>query len=273
MIFEQHQFRSPDIKGVRLFNNALRCGLIRQPYRDVENHFVTDQYALVLITGGRAEYTGPSGKKWQLREGDLFQRFPGEPHSVRFHPGCSRAYLAVPAEVLALLKLTESSFIQNPVHRLGRRPDLEEEFSKLLRLSETENELFSLLVSYQSLIARCIQCASDCISPASPEGRMRLAAELLSDPDCTLGLEELAETLEMNYHSFRRQFLSWSGSSPGQYRIKGRIERAQQLLLRPGSSVGLTAEQLGYEDIYSFSRQFKKVCGISPGQFIKKTRT
>ena len=81
-----------------------------------------------------------------------------------------------------------------------------------------------------------------------------------------LSLEEIAEKCDMNYHTFRRQFLKTYGISPGKYRIRKRIETASRML-EQGVSVGEVSELMGYPDIYTFSHQFKMVKGISPGKY------
>jgi AraC-like DNA-binding protein len=71
----------------------------------------------------------------------------------------------------------------------------------------------------------------------------------------------------MSYSLFRKRFLERAGTSPGDYRIRRRIERAMALLTKEKLLVKEVAAQLGYPDEYAFSAQFKKVAGVSPTIF------
>lgn len=78
--------------------------------------------------------------------------------------------------------------------------------------------------------------------------------EQYSDP--SLSLEKLAVIAGMSPHQMGILFKKKFGVPCWQYVIDTRIEAAAKLLLMPGYSVGMVAEQCGFRDAYYFSRLF-----------------
>ena len=89
--------------------------------------------------------------------------------------------------------------------------------------------------------------------------------EQYSDP--SLSLEKLAVIAGMSPHQMGILFKKKFGVPCWQYVIDTRIEAAAKLLLMPGYSVGMVAEQCGFRDVYYFSRMFKKHMGVSPREY------
>jgi transcriptional regulator GlxA family with amidase domain len=65
---------------------------------------------------------------------------------------------------------------------------------------------------------------------------------------------------------FTRRFVAQHGTSPAQYLIQARVERAHQLLTETAMTVTQVAAALGYTDVAYFSRQYKFRTGTSPSQ-------
>jgi len=68
---------------------------------------------------------------------------------------------------------------------------------------------------------------------------------------------------------FRQQL----NTTPGQYYIKLRMQRAKQLLLETSLSVTQVSEKCGYQDVFYFSNAFYKYTGIRPSTFRKALET
>jgi AraC-like DNA-binding protein len=84
-----------------------------------------------------------------------------------------------------------------------------------------------------------------------------------------ISMSEIARRLEVSPPTLRRVFRSSMGKSPGEYRIRRRIERGCTLLM--SHSVKEVAARLGYNDAFTFSAQFKTVMKISPRDFRQNT--
>lgn len=78
---------------------------------------------------------------------------------------------------------------------------------------------------------------------------------------------ELAGLCGMSEASFRRNFRSSIGQSPGEYIAFCRVRRAQSKLVFSDQSVLEIALSLGFEDPSGFYRCFRSQCGMSPLQY------
>ncbi len=93
-----------------------------------------------------------------------------------------------------------------------------------------------------------------------------IRAEYMSE----LSVQELARRLNLNRSYFSAIFKSKTGVSPGKYLLNFRMEQAAQLLKKHGCSVTVTANSVGYSDVFTFSKMFKRVYGCSPNTYTKK---
>lgn len=87
--------------------------------------------------------------------------------------------------------------------------------------------------------------------------------------DCKLSVADLARQAGMSERSFYRSFEQILGSTPADYLIQLRVQRATELLrevprLRRISEI---AEACGFEDSNYFSRCFRRLKGCSPREF------
>ena len=87
--------------------------------------------------------------------------------------------------------------------------------------------------------------------------------------DKPLGLRDYALLTGRSERSFRRDFKTRFGESPKRWLVNCRLERAQQLLRKQGSSVSTVAAQVGYTSSSHFIEVYKRRYGITPGQLIK----
>ncbi|MDD3119522.1 MAG: AraC family transcriptional regulator, partial [Victivallales bacterium] len=85
--------------------------------------------------------------------------------------------------------------------------------------------------------------------------------------DRRFDLAEFCRRQGWGYESFRKKFKAELGISPGQYRIRRRIDAAGEMLNRHDLSIREIAFRLGYRSPYEFSSQFKDCTGLSPLQF------
>jgi len=82
---------------------------------------------------------------------------------------------------------------------------------------------------------------------------------------------DLAAISAQSLRSFLLHFKEHTGSSPGQYILRRRIEHAAMLLKYSDQSVKEIAESVGFCDRSHFSVMFRRVMGASPAAF-RKTR-
>ena len=89
--------------------------------------------------------------------------------------------------------------------------------------------------------------------------------EDITDP--ALSVELLSELCGLSEVYFRRIFLHKIGLSPKEYIIKGRMQRAAELLRAGELEVSEIATLCGYAEPCHFSREFKRYYGVSPSKY------
>jgi transcriptional regulator GlxA family with amidase domain len=92
----------------------------------------------------------------------------------------------------------------------------------------------------------------------------QIAQAIRQDPGRDWSVAEMAARVSLSRAQFTRRFVAHLGTSPAQYLIQARIDRAHQLLTETGMSVTQVASALGYTDVPYFSRQYKQRTGTTP---------
>jgi len=82
-------------------------------------------------------------------------------------------------------------------------------------------------------------------------------------------LASMAAVAGMSRSAFAAAFKAETGSTPAEYLTQWRISIAQGLLRR-GTAVKVTADQLGYQSAASLSRAFTQVVGVSPREWLRQ---
>ncbi len=110
---------------------------------------------------------------------------------------------------------------------------------------------------------------------AEPARRNFLRCKALIDADVTdlRTLGEIATRVGLEKSSVCRLFRQFLGTSPYQYLLRQKMNRAAESLLHHGGLVKEVAAQMGYPDPFHFSRGFKAVHGKSPSQLRGPKRT
>ena len=88
----------------------------------------------------------------------------------------------------------------------------------------------------------------------------------------SISIEELSKVVNLSPFHFTRLFKQEAGMSPHAYITQLRVNRAQDLILRGESLLGI-AYELGFADQSHFSRTFLKLTGVSPVKFNTASKT
>lgn len=83
---------------------------------------------------------------------------------------------------------------------------------------------------------------------------------------------ELAEKCNISEVYFRKIFTENYKTTPKQFIVDIRINKAKQLLSDGLIKVGAVAEQCGFSNQYHFCRLFKEKTGITPTEYMKQNR-
>jgi len=103
--------------------------------------------------------------------------------------------------------------------------------------------------------------------------RLCRARDLLREvPDRPRTLEAIAREAAMSRFYFIRQFTALFGTTPHQYRIQARIDRAKYRLALGDESVTDICMDLGASSLGSFSALFAQRVGVPPSQYRQRAR-
>jgi AraC family transcriptional regulator len=98
--------------------------------------------------------------------------------------------------------------------------------------------------------------------------RERVDADLAGD----LRLADMAAAVALSPYHFSRVFTATTGRTPHQYVLHRRIERAKELLARPGVTVRQVARRTGFADAGHLARHFRRHVGTSPARYAAALR-
>ncbi len=261
-----------NLSGVRT-DDLIGCGFMLKPgvTFDQRNYYAL-HYSLVYVLRGKGVLIDDRGREYPLAAGDAFQRVPARQHTLKLAPDSNWAecFLAIGTTLQESLVPYGLILPDVPVLHPGLSQTIAGDFDRLLRrlAGALERELPRVLIEAQLLIsdvyARHHRAASpDPYRDLIAEACMRLAAE----PAARTPLPEVCGGLGISYERFRKVFQQQMKMTPGQYRIRSRIDAACAMLTEGHLSLQQIAAALGYPSVYAFSAQFKSAMGIPPGSF------
>jgi AraC-like DNA-binding protein len=103
---------------------------------------------------------------------------------------------------------------------------------------------------------------------ALQQPQIRSALNLMhSDYQREWTLDELAREVGLSRTGFAVKFKQTVGTTPLQYLLTIRIQKAIHLLSDTSDKLEAVSQEVGYKDAFSFSKAFKKLTGMSPKEF------
>jgi AraC family transcriptional regulator len=80
-------------------------------------------------------------------------------------------------------------------------------------------------------------------------------------------LEEMAHAACLSPNHLLRTFRAAFGTSPHQYLVARRMDRAKSLLIRTELPITELAATVGYQSLGTFSREFARHVGVAPSAY------
>lgn len=263
--------------GSNFNNGILACGFMTKPSTEQSQlNFQIGYYSCFLLLSGEGYYFKEESNKIPVKGGDFVQRFPGEFHSTEVVPDGNWLEFFISIGKTTYDYLESLSILpKEPVIKdIGYSNKIISNFTELLKQMKEANDfdLPIICLKAQEVILSLLNYKKVSLTTDPMVQTMEKACSLLSSNlNKDIKLEEIAYALNLSYENFRKHFSKIIGLSPGQYRIKQKIEHAKLMLLS-GVPIKETAILTGYSDTYSFTKQFTKSVGISPGRYSKSTK-
>lgn len=141
------------------------------------------------------------------------------------------------------------------------------DFEKMKALSLFEENRAKMMSVFYNMLHRLSTESSvhDAILPA-----IRYIESNYQNPK--LSNAELAEKCNISEVYFRKIFTETYKTTPKQFIVDIRINKAKQLLSDGFLNVGAVAEECGFSNQYHFCRLFKEKTGFTPTEYIKRNR-
>lgn len=251
----------------------LRCGCAMAAAGTAERGMTTPQWALVWIESGAGTLMDGSGRSWELVPDTVFQRLPGRPLDVVRLAPTRWWYLALPAACHAAMRCVGLPGILRQAFPIRPIPGLAQRFRRCAgRLRDAPVDRLAGCLSELLALAVDLHAAgrADADLHAGPVARAcRLIA---ADPLLPWTPAGLARRVGLGHHAFRKAFAATIGCGPATYRLRLRLERAQDLLAAGSLPVATVAARCGWGDPLQFTAVFRRHLGMPPRTW-RRSRT
>jgi AraC-like DNA-binding protein len=265
---------------------------MQQGYVNPHQH---EFYELVIVLKGKGKHLIDQ-EQYPISYGDVFMVHPGQIHGYEFTQNLlivnliyDPSQLGLPMADIKDLSGYHALFELEPKlrQRYGFKSKLTLDTEQLASIEklllQIEKEMNSKTPGYQfvciATFMRIIAILSRCYSNIqSPEARNLVRiGETLSYMEKNysrkITLSELAKMAGMSQCSLIRNFNFALGTSPIEYLLKLRLNKAGELLRNSDMNISETATATGFTDSNYFTRKFREFHRSSPRDFRKEWRT
>ncbi len=240
---------------------------------DYQKGRILNEFQLVYLTKGSGEFASSTVNS-ALQEGDLFLLFPNEWHTYKPSGNTGWEAYWVGFRGKNVDKIMKHAFFSksSPIIRVGFREDLISLFQQIIRESKRETP------GFQQFISGCVshmlglvyqKKRADTFGDKTLARKINKARMIIREQVETISPELLASELNVSYSWFRRSFKNYTGSSPTQYILLIKTQKAKELLANTDLTIKEISERLHYSSPYYFSVSFKRTSGMTPGVFRK----
>lgn len=227
-------------------------------------------YSLVYVLRGSGWYEDDQGRRTALQPGSGFQRLPGVRHTTELDPdsGWLEAFVDIGPALCQGLSAMRVIRREPCAWSWGLTAERMARFVSLCDALEraSEQQLPALCLRALELV---VEALPNPFEPRDAQGDLyeRACRALSDDATERLGLRAWCRDNSLDYTRFRKEFRRRYGISPGQYRIRRRMDLACELLQTTERPIAEIAAELGYASSYEFSGQFRRRLGMPPSHY------
>jgi len=270
--------------------NAITRGVAIEPYWGAQGDgpgTASDKHILTMCSKHPSHF--------EIRRGvNDWTSYVKQPGSLSLVPAGDRPFMRAETEFDLVVCALDSAMVSALDSELERRPDgglrlqanVEDHPARQLMtlLMADANEGFTterLYTEYlaQALAVRMLFLGSRTKSPSNnsstyglPKHVLRRIIERMRCFDSDLSLQVLANESGYSRVHFVRMFKAATGSSPHNYLINLKLERARELLKNPSMSLIDIALDCGFSSHSHMSRLFHRFVGVTPSAYRRRLR-
>ena len=234
---------------------------------------VRNNYVIHAVISGKGilDYCG---KRWEIREGQIFILFPGEETTYYADRNDPWYYCWIGFQGESAAKIVESIGFsaQTPVLTLRDVIKVESGIRKMLeaRNLTLDGQLkrnAGMLEILSDMILEHTESAETDSSPniySYSEYAVRYINNHFSEK---IRIQDLADHIGISRSYLVKLMKQETGMSPQEYLIETRMRRASDLLSRTNDPVRVVAAECGYDDALAFSKVFKSRFGLNPTDY------
>ena len=249
------------------------CGFEHCLPRHSYGPYVRKNYVIHVVVSGKGvlDY---SGRRWEIREGQMFILFPGEETTYYADKTDPWYYCWIGFQGSSASKIVESIGFsaQTPVLTLSDAMKVESEIKKMLEARDLtlDGQLkrnAGMLEILSNLIVESAERAETDSSPniySYSEYAVRYINNHFSEK---IRIQDLADHIGISRSYLVKLMKQETGMSPQEYLIETRMRRASDLLSRTNDSIRVIAAECGYDDALAFSKVFKSRYGLNPTEY------
>ena len=215
-------------------------------------------FAFSLCMSGQITYT-QNGKEFIIKEGFAALLPKGSTYSLIANREGQFPVVNFDCEHLSCDEIT--------IIPLANHKECIKRFEKLKLLFSRNESRLKALAGFYNLLDEIVSTHST-VSPIRSVDRY--IEKNLSNPE--LSNEVIADELKISEVYLRKLFATHLGTSPKQYILDMRIQKAMELLVESPLSVTDISHECGFSSVYHFCRAFKQRASLTPTQYAEKNR-
>ncbi|MFC4776572.1 helix-turn-helix domain-containing protein [Paenibacillus sp. GCM10023252] len=261
----------------RIIEVAVRDRLFWEKFNYEIQRNRTTLHSLAYVLGGEGQLT-LGGKRQPLKQGDLFQVWPGEAMTITSSHSAPLHYMSYQFQCRCVYWESGEMLVREVLGplplELGRlnHEAVKESFQQAYEWWLGKNVDYEWQLRLQFL--QTIQLIHELQAISEEESSGKLAVHLAiqymkAGYQNPLTRELLADHVSLSPGYFSVLFKEHTGVSPIRYLNKIRIDHAKQLLRSTAQPIAEVAEACGFTDSFYFSRLFQRETGMPPREYRK----
>jgi len=234
---------------------------------------ILDCHALVYISHGCGSFESRQSTRQPIEAGQVIFLFPGVWHRYRpdAETGWDEHWVGFDGDVARRWVKNKFFSPRSPLFKPGQEEKWLALFAELIAVIKLNRPaLQQVMAGFTAQMLGLLYSGQQAGLTGDDQALLivhRAIARMQTELESGLDAQALARELNVSYSSFRHTFQQHTGSSPHQYLLELRLVRARNLLTQTAQSVKEIAQQVGFEDEHYFCRYFKMKAGMTPGQW------